>query len=322
MSVKHPIISIIVPIYNAEKYLRRCIDSVITQTYQDWELLLIDDGSPDNSGVICEEYARTDSRIQVYHKKNGGVSSARNLGIEKVNGDWIAFVDPDDYVSDNWLSEVDNTIANSDADMIVFGNTKEDINGNLLSTFVPEKFYENGGWVVLMQSYKQSMWNYLYKKSLIIKYRCLCPVGIRLSEDHAFILQYLSHNPSIAVLKTPLYHYIVNPKSLINSQLNFDVITDNLRVAIYMIEYIQEYIDISTNMKNRIIENCVKEFFTFVITIGAVGHAEVQKNYRSFFKAIVKRYPQITTTIYFDIAFISIKMAFLYKRILRQLHVA
>ena len=93
-----PKISVIVPVYNTEKYLHRCIDSILEQTFTDFELLLINDGSKDNSGAICDEYAQKDSRVRVFHKENGGVSSARNLGLDKANGEWITFIDSDDDI--------------------------------------------------------------------------------------------------------------------------------------------------------------------------------------------------------------------------------
>ena len=98
-----PTISIIVPVYKAESYLHRCIDSILAQTFTDWELLLVDDGSPDRSGEICDEYAKKDKRIRVFHKENGGVSSARNLGLEKMQGEYVMFVDSDDWISRNTL---------------------------------------------------------------------------------------------------------------------------------------------------------------------------------------------------------------------------
>ena len=90
-----PKVSVIVPVYKAEKYLHRCVDSILAQTFIDFELLLVDDGSPDCSGDICDQYAAADPRVRVFHKPNGGVSSARNLGIEKANGEWLMFVDAD-----------------------------------------------------------------------------------------------------------------------------------------------------------------------------------------------------------------------------------
>ena len=100
MGLHNPTISVIVPVYNTEKYLQHCIDSVLAQTFTDFELILVDDGSTDSSPAICDEYAKKDIRVRVFHKENGGVSSARNVGIEKAEGEWICFVDGDDYICD------------------------------------------------------------------------------------------------------------------------------------------------------------------------------------------------------------------------------
>ena len=101
--MNNPKISVIVPVYNAEKYLQRCIDSILNQTFPNFELLLIDDGSKDQSGEICDEYAKKDSRVKVFHKENGGVSSARNVGIDNAVGEYICFCDSDDWVEKTWL---------------------------------------------------------------------------------------------------------------------------------------------------------------------------------------------------------------------------
>ena len=103
-----PLISVIVPVYNAEKTLRQCVDSILGQDYRDFELLLIDDGSKDDSPSICDEYARQDERVCVFHKLNGGVSSARNLGLDNASGEWITFVDSDDFISDSFFDDVDS----------------------------------------------------------------------------------------------------------------------------------------------------------------------------------------------------------------------
>ena len=98
-----PKISIIVPVYKTEKYLHRCLDSIVAQTYTDWECILVDDGSPDNSGMICDEYAEMDSRFRVFHQENKGVSAARNKGLDEANGEWIGFVDSDDWISQDYF---------------------------------------------------------------------------------------------------------------------------------------------------------------------------------------------------------------------------
>ena len=107
-----PKVSIIVPVYKAEQYLHRCVDSILSQSFTDCELILVDDGSPDKSGEICDEYASRDSRIQVIHKQNGGVSSARNAGLDVAHGEYVWFVDSDDWIENDSLKEIYNIMSN------------------------------------------------------------------------------------------------------------------------------------------------------------------------------------------------------------------
>lgn len=128
-----PKISIIVPVYNVEKYLPRCLDSIIGQTFKDWECLVIDDGSTDTSGVTCDEYARQDNRFKVVHKTNGGVSSARNIGLDIASGHYVIFMDADDlWLSPHCLSRLDSVINNTNADLIRFDYEAIDENGSVL----------------------------------------------------------------------------------------------------------------------------------------------------------------------------------------------
>ena len=113
------LISIIVPIYRVEKYLNRCIDSILSQSYRNLEIILVDDGSPDNCSIICEEYAKKDKRIKVIHKKNGGLSEARNYGIEASTGDYIMFVDSDDYISKDMCKTLLINALENNADIVV-----------------------------------------------------------------------------------------------------------------------------------------------------------------------------------------------------------
>ena len=114
-----PKISVIVPVYKAEKYIRRCVDSILAQTFTDFELLLVDDGSPDNSGAICDEYAARDSRVKVFHKENGGVSSARQMGLDNSLGEYVIHADPDDWVEPDMLQELYSEAQQSGADMVI-----------------------------------------------------------------------------------------------------------------------------------------------------------------------------------------------------------
>lgn len=112
------LISVIVPVYKVEKYINKCVDSIINQTYTNLEIILVDDGSPDNCGNICDEYAKKDNRIKVVHKENAGVSSARNIGLEKSSGKYITFIDADDYVEKNYCEELLNILKIENADCV------------------------------------------------------------------------------------------------------------------------------------------------------------------------------------------------------------
>lgn len=114
-------ISIIVPVYNVEKYLEKCVDSILNQTFKDFELILVDDGSPDNSGLICDQYAEKDSRVKVIHKENGGLSSARNAGIDIARGKYLGFIDSDDYIAEDMYELLYNNIIREKADLSICG---------------------------------------------------------------------------------------------------------------------------------------------------------------------------------------------------------
>ena len=130
-------ISVIVPVYKVEKYLRQCIESIQRQTYSDLEIILVDDGSPDGCPAICDEYARNDKRIKVLHQENGGLSVARNVGLDIAKGEYIAFVDSDDYIKENMYEMLYNKIVMEDADLIICSYDKVDENNNKIDNYSP-----------------------------------------------------------------------------------------------------------------------------------------------------------------------------------------
>lgn len=178
-----PKISVIVPVYNAEKYLHRCIDSILAQTFTDFELLLIDDGSKDHSGSICDEYAKKDSRVRVFHKENGGVSSARNTGIAESKGEWITFVDADDWVDETFLEEMmayateqNAEIVTSDFRFICKGHNVDHKKSNWAIDKV--RFLKNyiaSTWTIV--------WGGLYNKNIFLQNHITFPEGITYCED-------------------------------------------------------------------------------------------------------------------------------------------
>lgn len=210
-------ISVIVPIYNTEKYLHRCIDSILNQTFTDFELLLVNDGSVDKSGEICDEYAKKDSRIRVFHKENGGVSSARNIGLLNAKGEWITFCDSDDRVFPSWLSNFelgensnfDFISQGFEADKSIFGEEvcKDryiyscECNGSIAD--IMDLLVDNKTGIFLFVN--------IFKRT-IIRDNCLTfDERLHYSEDGVFIFKYLSCcKTARCTNKIGYYYYVPN----------------------------------------------------------------------------------------------------------------
>lgn len=212
-----PLVSVIVPVYNAEKYLDRCIDSILSQTMTEFELLLIDDGSNDNSGRICDEYAEKDVRVRVFHKPNGGVSSARNLGLENAEGKWITFCDADDVVLPLWLSNyIDNACDSVDyvvqgflADKpILEAEDSEPFNNRKLS-FSFEGTMEDGVLLMGKNTMLGYVWCKLFKRSIIKQFNISFNELYNFQEDMIFNLSYLQHCMRIKSIDDIGYLYYV-----------------------------------------------------------------------------------------------------------------
>ena len=211
-------ISIIIPVYNAEKYLKRCIDSIIEQTYSDWELILVDDGSTDLSGKICDEYASQDKRITVCHIQNGGPSRARNIGVDKSKGDYIFFVDADDWIEPLSISDFLGTKGES-FDIYFQNYVLHDSDGtsNIVGVQDIEAYGEDCKTVIsnLICSSKFGWtWIKLFKSEILKKYRIKFREDCSLQADELFTLQYCQHIKSIAVRNKANYHYYIYDTSL------------------------------------------------------------------------------------------------------------
>lgn len=193
-----PKISVIVPVYNTEQYLHRCIDSILAQTFTDFELLLIDDGSKDSSGKICDEYAAKDSRVRVFHKENGGVSSARNLGLDNAQGDWITFVDSDDYLIDqsglNLLTRTD-----IEADLIVYSF----LWNNELIRCPNSNHFEK----IFFSYHSIVIWSKIYKRSIIQQNHLYFNEMIHLGEDQLWFSEYIKYTSTYLCNEAVLYKY-------------------------------------------------------------------------------------------------------------------
>ena len=208
-------ISIIVPVYNVEEYLPTCIESILNQSYKNFDLILVDDGSPDRSGDICDNYAKKDNRIKVIHQKNSGVSKARNTGIDNASGEWILFVDSDDELTDNSLECYISSIAESnEVDAIISGMKKvfaideKDAEFFTLEnkTFLKKDFED-------MVSYIESkylfgfVWSRLFKKDIIERNSIRFNERLASFEDRLFFLDYLAHCDIVKTISDVTYIY-------------------------------------------------------------------------------------------------------------------
>ena len=201
-------ISIVVPVYNVEKYLERCVDSLINQTYENIEILLIDDGSKDNSGQMCDEYANKDSRITVYHKENGGLSDARNYGMDRAKGEYIIFIDSDDYVEPDMMEFLIGSIG--DCDMATCGVFDDYASERIVGYLGEELSFETDNieafrLILIGDVVKVSVCCKLIKTEIARKQRF--PVG-RLYEDAFFNNDLMLNVKRVKINTRPFYHYV------------------------------------------------------------------------------------------------------------------
>lgn len=208
-------ISVIVPVYKAEKYLHRCVDSILAQSYADFELLLIDDGSPDNSGLICDKYAAKDSRVRVLHKENGGVSSARQCGVDYAEGEYIIHADPDDWIEPTMLEELYYKAVEDSADMVICDYWEELNKECRRIVQTPYSFKKNDLLNdILCQRLHGSCCNKLISNSCYQKVKF--PVGLNYSEDTYAIMHIIAAGVKVSYLPRAFYHYCldINPSSI------------------------------------------------------------------------------------------------------------
>lgn len=214
------LISVIVPVYNVEAFISRCVESILNQTYRNIEIILVDDGSPDGCPKICDDYAKKDGRIRVIHKKNGGLSDARNVGINAANGAYICFVDSDDYIQPTMVEHLALAVENTGAKLVIvnlkvvdekenriFSVEQSPIQDGLFSAqeLLP-KLYQELGWYYVVA------WNKLYHRSLFEQIRF--PVG-KIHEDEYVITQILWKAQNIACVNSEEYVYISQRKGSI-----------------------------------------------------------------------------------------------------------
>lgn len=229
-------ISFIIPVYNVERYLVKCVESILEQRIDGVEIILIDDGSTDNSGIICDELARKNKNIAVVHQKNSGVSATRNIGIDKSNSKYIMFVDSDDYLEGNSLSEICKYLENNNYEMIFFGYNKVDEEGNIISineSVFKKKIYDKLNFVKDIIDANEILpttpWQYLIKASVIKNNKIKYDEQLNYSEDFDFNVKCLESVKSIKSVDKIIYNYRLRENSA-TTFLTYKNILDNINV--------------------------------------------------------------------------------------------
>lgn len=225
MEERKPLISVIVPVYKAEKYLHRCVDSLLAQTFQDFEILLVDDGSPDKSGKICDEYAKKDSRVRVFHKKNGGVSSARNVGLDNAVGEYLTFIDADDWIDVDCFEKGFSLLMQDNLDILQYSYKRiSEIDDSIIS--VHDYECAPMGWIDFVQKdhFLVCVWGNFIRMAVIEKRHLRFDEKLHLAEDQLFIMTAMTLSERISQTKDIYYNYFQNSESATHNSKKEDII--------------------------------------------------------------------------------------------------
>lgn len=279
------LISIIIPVYKVEEYLEKCIESVLKQTYTNLQIILVDDGSPDNCGKICDEYAKKDPRIEVIHKVNGGLSDARNVGIAKAKGKYIGFVDSDDYIKEDMYEILINVIKEYDADVSICNlydviDGKEYIrnNENGIQEYSRLEILKE---VLLDKNIQSYAWNKLYKKELFdeIKY----PIGKKY-EDIGTTFYVFEKCNKIVVTSKPEYYYLKRSDSLVNNVTESTVL-DYTDIIIQRYLYTQKNIEKLRKYNNYYLAKTLITAHNDIELLGSISE-KMQEKYKELYNLV------------------------------------
>jgi glycosyltransferase involved in cell wall biosynthesis len=254
------LISIIVPVYNAQNYIEKCVNSIISQSYKNIEIILVDDGSTDRSPLILDNYAKLDSRIRVIHKTNGGVSDTRNCGLDAAKGDYIGFIDADDWVDVKMYENLHNYLSIHEADISCcsYYNEFENYTTKTINFRKDRIFNRNESLTNFLEgSFGRAVWNKLFRKS-ILKHRF--DTGMSVGEDSYFFYQAIKNSDKMVFISKPLYHYVLRSGSATHVKLNeskFDTLTS--ANIIY-----NDIVKIDNKYKNRAKYMVFKRYFAIL----------------------------------------------------------
>lgn len=273
MSLKSPVVSIIVPIYNVQDFVEKCIESILNQTFEDFELLLVNDGSTDHSKEICERFVERDNRVRLLNKENGGLSDARNYGLDNSKCDYIIFIDSDDYVDKRFVEDLYTAITDADSEVSICEYSEVNEQGNLISVVglnnhdnsseltgkdILRLFYQPGGVV------NQVVWNKIYKRSVFKNIRFATG---RLYEDGYIIAPLYWNIRKVSLVRKKLYFYVKRSGSIMNSTLNMKKLTDADEAFLYRMEFFKK-------RDNELYLLAIDEYLSWIITVSGYVYSD------------------------------------------------
>ncbi len=237
-----PLVSVIVAVYNVSRYLDRCVESLLNQSYQNLEIILVDDGSTDPSGLICDAYREQDSRIRVVHKENGGLSSARNAGLALMRGDYVGFVDGDDFVGREMYATLVKAALNHHADIVQTGYRHADEKGRIQDeiVFKEASYHRREEMFIAFFETKQihvGAWSKLYRRFLFENIRF---IEGHVFEDYAVLPDLLSVCRKFVTIGGAFYHYVHNPESITRNKVTLNVVKSRLQVPLHVLKRMEQ----------------------------------------------------------------------------------
>ena len=282
--------SIICPVYNAGNYLKTAIESVLYQNYMFWELILIDDGSTDGSGNLCDDYSKKDQRIRVIHGKNQGVSAARNAGIKLACGEWILFLDSDDYFEKNALHILNDSMLEEETDMIIFNHyvnvedrsykhTIESVkNFKYNRNFIESRILPGMLNICDLKKEKQInvlpfVWNKAYKREVLKEHEIMFYEELRIWEDKIFWLLYMKNIKNILFVDCALYHYVQAKKERLSGKYVPEIFQNVVTIFNIMKENFEDLYDMDSYYSNE---------YYYRVIMNLIERAAERNNYKDF----------------------------------------
>ena len=245
------LVSIIVPIYNVEEYLNCCIESIINQTYNNLEIILVNDGSTDSCAILVDEWGKKDNRIKVIHKSNEGVSKARNIGVLESSGEFIVFVDPDDFLDRNFVNDMISIIKRENSDLVICNYRKVNKRADIIDEiYCFSKNNNRDSYIKNVLLGNGFLWNKIFKRSLIVSNSLKFNQELIVLEDELFILNYLKYCKKASYTDKILYNYRIHNNSVLNSQnKTVKKIVSDARGRVLIYEFIKDYCDDETSLR-------------------------------------------------------------------------